>query len=132
MVFAFTLGELPQVHDALVADPVKWTAEIRNDQRFMEHIIPDRTYWPDPWVKSFKRHVLSAPVVNWFRGPGTPPSGTRILAFHGRPRPAELVPDEGQVWGDFWRSGRGAVPWFRDYWLEHGGRDGVLDQIGPR
>lgn len=131
-VVGFTLGGLPQVWDALCSDPNGWVERIQNDQRFMEHIITDRTYWPAEWVTSFKRHVLPGPVINWFKGPGLPPKGTKILAFHGRPRPAELVPDEGQVWGDLWRYGKGAVPWFREYWLKNGGRDGVIGQIGPR
>ncbi len=131
-VFAFTLGELADVHDKLAAEPERWLSEIQNDQRFMEHIITDRGFWPAAWVQSFKRHVLPGPVLNRFMKPGLPPAGCKVLAFHGRPRPAELVPDMGQRWGDFWRTGRGAVPWFRKYWLENGGRDGVIEEIGPR
>ena len=128
-VFAFDLGGLTHLHDMLVETPGPWLDRIKNDQRYIEHLVPDRSFWPDDWVTSFKRHVLPGPVVNRFRGPGLPPAGTKILAFHGRPRPAELVPDQGQIWGDFWRHGRGAVPWFRDYWLRHGGRDLRFDQL---
>ena len=131
-VFAFTFDDLAEVHNSLAKDPNHWVATIQNDQRFMEHIIPNRAFWPETWVRSFKRHVLPGPGLNWFMKPGLPPAGCKVLAFHGRPRPAELVPDMGQRWGDFWRSGRGAVPWFRQYWLENGGRDGVIQEIGPR
>lgn len=128
-VFGFALGDMAAAHHLLTDDPAGWVARIRNDQRYMEHVVPSRSFWPGDWVTSFKRHVLAAPIVNRFKAPGQPPAGTRILAFHGRPRPAELVPDQGQVWGDFWRHGKGAVPWFRDYWLRHGGSDRMFEHI---
>lgn len=129
-VISFQIGALGHLYHELVARPEHWTQSIRNDQRFMWKLQPNITFWPAPWVISFKRHLMHAPLVNRVLPPRTPPKGTRILAFHGRPRPAELVPDRHQVWGDFWRAGRGAVPYFRDYWLSNGGRE-TVEAIGP-
>ncbi|MBI1493863.1 MULTISPECIES: hypothetical protein [Rhodobacterales] len=129
-VLAFDFDELTHIYDELIARPDEWPNEIRNDQRFIWKIHQDVSFWPDEWVISFKRHLLRAPLVNRVLPPKSPPEGTKILAFHGRPRPAEIVPDSGQRWGDFWRSGKGAVPWFREYWMNNGGREDV-EGIGP-
>lgn len=130
MVISFDIGSMGHVYDELVSRPEHWTSTVRNDQRFMWKLHDDVTFWPDDWVISFKRHLLHPPLVNRFVPPKSPPEGTRILAFHGRPRPAELVPGRNQVWGDFWRAGRGPVPFFRDYWLSNGGRE-TVEAIGP-
>lgn len=129
-VIAFEIGSLGHIHEELVSRPEYWTSTVRNDQRFMWKQQKEITFWPNPWVISFKRHLLHAPLVNRVLPPRTPPGGTKVLAFHGRPRPAELVPDRHQAWGDFWRAGRGPVSWFREYWLSNGGRE-TVDAIGP-
>ena len=129
-VIAFEVGMLGHIYDELVARPEHWTSTMRNDQRFMWKQQDEVTFWPKSWVISFKRHLLYPPIANRVLPPRSPPQDTRILAFHGRPRPAELVPNRHQVWGDFWRAGRGAVPWFREYWLSNGGRESV-NAIGP-
>ena len=130
MVISFEIGTLGHIYDELVARPKHWTSTVRNDQRFMWKQQSEINFWPESWVISFKRHLLPPPIVNRVLPPRTPPRDARILAFHGRPRPAELVPDDHQTWGDFWRAGRGAVPWFREYWLSNGGRERI-EAIGP-
>ena len=129
-VIAFEIGTLGHIYDEFVSHPEHWTSTIRNDQRFMWQQQEKVTFWPKPWVISFKRHLLYPPAVNRVLPPRKPPRDARILAFHGRPRPAELVPDCHQTWGDFWRAGRGAVHWFREYWLSNGGSEKV-EAIGP-
>ncbi|MDE0520610.1 MAG: hypothetical protein OXH79_01475 [Boseongicola sp.] len=131
-VIAFEIGALGHIYEELVQAPNYWTSTVRNDQRFTWNQQGERgvTFWPESWVISFKRHLLHPPLVNRVLSPRVPPPVTRILAFHGRPRSAELVPDDQQAWGDFWRAGRGAVPWFREYWLSNGGRE-TVDAIGP-
>ena len=129
-VIAFEIGTLGHIYDELVARPEHWTSTVRNDQRFMWKQQSEIAFWPESWVISFKRHLLHPPLVNKVLSPRAPHRDARVLAFHGRPRPAELVPDCNQSWGDFWRSGRGAVPWFREYWLSNGGRE-TVEAIGP-
>lgn len=130
MVIAFEIGTLGHIFDELIARPEYWTSTVRNDQRFMWNQQEEVTFWPKSWVISFKRHLLPPPLANRVLPPRSPPKDTRILAFHGRPRPAELVPDHHQAWGDFWRTGRGSVDWFREYWLSNGGHE-TVGAIGP-
>ncbi len=130
-VLAFNIGSVSYIYDQLAAKPTYWPSTIRNDQRFIWHHKKKVHFWPSNWVISFKRHLLRPPLINKIMQPRSPPRDTRILAFHGRPRPAELVPDQQQRWGDFWRSGYGAVSWFREYWLNNGGNE-TIEAIGPR
>ena len=130
MVIAFDIGSLGYMYDQLTTNPQYWPSKIRNDQRFIWHHKKDAHFWPNEWVISFKRHLMRPPLINRVLPPKCPPQDTRILAFHGRPRPAELVPNQRQKWGDFWRSGYGAVSWFREYWLINGG-DETIEAIGP-
>lgn len=130
-VLGFELGSMPELYDNFVAKPQTWTNALRNDQRYLWQEQDNITFWPDEYVISFKRHLLRAPLVNRILPPKPVPEGTKVLAFHGRPRPAEVIADGDQVWGDFWRYGRGPVTWFRDYWLENGGRDNLEEGLGP-
>lgn len=130
-VLAFDLGSLPHLFDNFVQNRETLTREIRNDQRYLWKFQKSIAFWPATDVISFKRHLMRAPIINRFLPPKTVPNGTRILAFHGRPRPAEIIPEGNQKWGDFWRCGRGPVVWFRNYWLENGGRDNLEEGVGP-
>jgi len=130
-VMSFTLGTLPHLFDTFVENREKLTREVRNDQRYLWKFQKNITFWPVADVISFKRHLMRPPVISFFLPPKDIPKGTRILAFHGRPRPAEIIPEGNYKWGDFWRCGRGPVRWFRKYWLDNGGRDNLEDGIGP-
>jgi len=46
-------------------------------------------FWPDDWTRSFKRHCRPAFPLNLVMPPKKP--DTRILVFHGRPDPEEVV-----------------------------------------
>jgi len=130
-VLAFDLGTLPHLFDRFVKDRATLTQDIRNDQRYLWKFQKEIAFWPAEYVISFKRHLMRAPIVNWFLKPKMFPKGTRVLAFHGRPRPAEVIADGNEWWGDFWRCGRGPVMWFRNYWLANGGRDNLEEGLGP-
>ncbi len=122
-IFAFTLGEMSYMYDAYAKDPEDAAREFRNEQRFVTAYARDMRFWKHPTIISFKRHLLAPPVLNRFIKPKAPWPGVSVLAFHGEPRPIDVVPDRGQVWGKPLRWGRGAVPFVRDYWLRYGGTE---------
>ena len=62
-------------------------------------------------------------MVDWFLPQRTPPPGTKIVAFHGDPRPIDVVRQGNHYWNEWPRRGRGPIPWVRDYWLENGYQD---------
>lgn len=121
-VFGFDLGSMAGIVDAFATDPGKALDECRIEQRFVESQVESWKPWPAEWVISFKRHLRQPMLLDRFRAPKPPPKAARIVAFHGEPRPLQLVEDGGR-WGSFPRYGRGAVQWMRDYWIENGGGD---------
>lgn len=122
-IFAFNLGELSYLYEVFAADPEGACKQFRNEQRFVTHYVRDMRFWSHPMVISFKRHLMAPPLINRLLKPREPLEGTSILVFHGIPRPIDVVPDNNQVWGSFFRYGRGSVKYVRDYWLKHGGKD---------
>ena len=60
-------------------------------QAYLTHCINKYLkFWPDPWVKSFKRHCRPAFPFNYIMEPRIP-KGASIIAFHGKPDPHEVL-----------------------------------------
>ena len=122
-IFGFSLATETHILERYLADPEAARASVRHEQAWVTKTCNDMTFWPDGWVVSFKRNLLAYPLVNRVVPPSAPPVGAKIVAFHGVPRPIDVVPDQNQRWGSWSRYGRGAVPFVRDYWLKYGGHD---------
>jgi hypothetical protein len=118
-VFAFTLGEQLQVLNAFQRDPAHAMATYRNEQDFVAAHATEVSLWPSGVVISFKRHLVRRFGRDLIRPPRCPAPGPAILAFHGDPRPVDLL--RRGLWGRFPHVGRGPVKWVRDYWTRHGG-----------
>lgn len=118
-IFAFDLGKLSYLYNAFMADPSLAMNSFRSEQRFVTHHAKEMVFWNHPQIISFKRHLLAAPLLNRWVKPKLPPQDTKVLVFHGVPRPIDVVPDENQRWGSFFRYGRGTVHFVRRYWLLH-------------
>lgn len=119
-VFAFTLGEQQQILKEFTADPDTAMARFQNEQDFVAAYATDVSLWPNGAVISFKRHCVRRYGRDLIWPPRPPAPGPAILAFHGDPRPADLL--RAGVWGRFPHLGRGPVGWVVDYWTGHGGR----------
>lgn len=119
-VFAFTLGEQGQILSAFRDDPQGAMARFANEQDFVAAHASDMSLWPTGWVISYKRHLVRRYGRDLIVPPSAPAPGPAILAFHGDPRPADLL--RSGVWGRFPHLGRGPVAWVVDYWTGHGGR----------
>ncbi|MEM9677276.1 MAG: hypothetical protein AAF890_04395 [Pseudomonadota bacterium] len=120
-VFSFDLGQMSHIYDAYARDPEAAANNFRNEQRFVTHSAEELEFWDSSDVVSFKRHLLAPPIVNRFVKPKTPSEGTKVLVFHGNPRPRDVIREDSGRWGGFWQAGRGPVPYVRDYWVEYGG-----------
>lgn len=121
-IFAFDLCAMSWVVERLMADLDGNVERFKLEQDFIHAIVSDMSYWPEEWVISFKYHLRQPLVIDRFRPPKPPPQSAKIVAFHGRPRPSDLLGGYHGNWDVFPHYGSGAVPWMRDYWLEHGGR----------
>lgn len=83
-------------------------------QSYLSHCIREHmVYWPDSWVKSFKKHCRPIFPLNFLLEPKLPKAAS-IIAFHGKPDPDEVL-----------RGFRGkkihhhvlSAKWIRDHWV---------------
>ena len=125
-IFAFTLGEQAQIYTDFIRDPDFVFQHYRTEQKWISASAHGMQFWDRKTVISFKRHLLAPAIVNRFVKPKEPSKEVSVVCFHGTPRPIDVVADNNQLWGNFMRYGRGAVPFVRSYWLKNGGRDTTL------
>lgn len=121
-VIGFNIGREAHILAAFQADKAATMRDFANEQDFVAAEVPDMGYWPSGWVISFKRRLRRALGVDLVLPPKEPPRGTRIVAFHGDPRPITLMHPKAGFWDRFPHMGHGQVDWVRDYWVNNGGR----------
>lgn len=122
-VFAFDLGAQTQIVDRFRADPEGAFDRFALEQRFIEAHVSAWSTWPQDWVISFKRHLRRSAIIDRFLPPRRPDPSSKILAFHGDPRPIDVIRPDNSSWATFPHYGRGAIGWVRNYWLENGYKD---------
>jgi hypothetical protein len=89
--FRFEANKQPFVVDQFEREREWALAHFRPPQTYLTHCIrPDMTYWPEHWVRSFKRHCRHTFPLNLALTPRLP-RDARIIAFHGRPNPDEVI-----------------------------------------
>lgn len=95
--FMFEAGAWPDAWDALqqIKDNVK-NQEL-GAQRFITDFFRDKaSFWPEGWIVSYKKHAV-----------GGYPEGSKIVVFHGEPKPHQAM------WG--WRNAP-PEPWIIEHW----------------
>lgn len=113
-VFRFEAGKSQYICDTFLRerDRAVDPAHFRTEQAFLTYAMRECHWWPETWVRSFKRHSLRPFPLNLCSTPRLP-RDTRILVFHGYPDPDEAL-----------RGYRGKrphqhalpAPWIADYW----------------
>lgn len=116
-VLGWIAGEQDHLLARFVADPDGERAALRNDQEFITAHAHGRGYWPNDWCASFKRHCVWYWPLSLVLNRPQPPRWARVLVFHGKPDPVDLIGDDPKRrWGARRKFGHGPVPWVRDYW----------------
>lgn len=121
-LLAFDIGAETQILNAFQDDPTAAMQAYQNEQDFVGAHASQIGFWPLDWVISFKRHLRQPIGLDLFLQPRQPPAGTRVLAFHGTPRPVDLIPERPGFWDRFPHLGHGQVRYVADYWQSHGGQ----------
>ncbi|SFK61098.1 hypothetical protein SAMN04488036_101662 [Shimia haliotis] len=121
-VFAFDAGKQVQILETFRDDKDMAFRQFANEQDFVRANAQGLSYWPDDWVLSFKRHLRRPIGLDLFLEPKQAPESARIIAFHGAPRPIDLVSERAGFWDKFPHLGHGQVSWVKDYWIDNGGR----------
>ena len=120
-VFAFDLGTLGFLVSDLRRDRDGIVKRYLLDQDYLHDAIRDIKYWPQSWLVSFKYHLRRPLVIDRFLPPSQPPDHAKMVVFHGRPRPIDLINPPNGNWDRFPHYGSGGVEWMRRYWSANGG-----------
>ncbi len=121
MIFSYDLGALPEIAETFRQDPAAAWTQFRQEQQYVHHMAPDAAFWPEGWVISFKRALRRPIGLDLVLPPREPSGEARVVAFHGRPRPIDLISGRPRFWDRFPHMGNGVVPWMADYWQRNGG-----------
>lgn len=116
------LGFIPRDHGYIYEQFMADTAiplSYPLDQDFLTENVTKRTYWPISWTASFKWHCMKYYPLNLLFPKIREPKQAKIVVFHGKPRPVDVVPLGNYRWGTNRKFGYGPVNWVRDYWLRY-------------
>lgn len=122
-VFRFDVGSQPRIWKSFVEDSEMIMSTFHGDQDWITEAVTEAELWPEDWVVSFKkqcdariRHsyghigaLLRRLGIMKVRGDSRVPAGARIVQFHGKPDPVDVM--DGPY--DIYRQAR----WIRDYWF---------------
>jgi hypothetical protein len=120
-VISYELGSLQHVAENFKQNKSKIMSLFRTEQAYAATQIKNIEFWPEGWVLSFKRSLRQPLIMDLFLHPKEPPNTAKMVAFHGTPRPRDLLPGGPSFWDRFPHLGHGPVPWMRDYWVRNGG-----------
>jgi hypothetical protein len=118
-IFTFDLGAHSNILDHFMLNRDAIVNEHRIEQIYVQDMVDNMAFWPKDWVLSFKYHLRRPALTGLVLAPPAPKPENRVIAFHGEPRPIDLV--NGGVWGIGPHWGLGRVKWMVDYWRRHGG-----------
>jgi hypothetical protein len=115
-VYRYTIGKHNEVLEYFDANKAEVCSSFRTEQGYltaMEKKAGRLVFWPEDWCKSFKRHCMPKGLVGLWKAP-SPPAGTKIVVFHGHPKPEEAIVGKGS------KAIRPMqpAPWIADYWRE--------------
>lgn len=118
-VFAFDIGSLGHVVEKLKSQRDALVAQHKIEQEYLHHAVDGIAYWPQDWLVSFKCHLRQPLVLDRFMAPKAPPPQAKLVIFHGKPRPIDLVRPPKGNWERFPHYGSGAVDWMTHYWEDN-------------
>lgn len=88
-------------------------ANFQPPQTYLTHCIrPKMCYWPEHWVRSFKRHCQPAFPLNLLNTPHLPEDAS-IIVFHGKPDPEDVI---NGYRGRKIHHGCRPTPWVAEHW----------------
>lgn len=119
-VFRFTVGKYPQIYDRFVADPEGlYRNEFRIEQEFISAVLNglgEQVFWPTGWCRSFKEDLLPGWPMRFWQVPALP-ADCRIVVFHGKPDPDEVMVGQwpAKGWKKIYKYVR-PVAWVAENW----------------
>lgn len=118
--FAFEAGKASYLLDYYRANTLEVLVQYRTEQAFISGHLPERcAFFPEPWCKSYKKHVMPSGLARWSRQPYPKPEGAKMLVFHGRPNPPDAIKGRwGKrfAWYKRWYKTIQPNDWLAQYW----------------
>lgn len=99
-VYRFTIGAHPDLIENLKTNKDAVLRKVRNEQEYVTGTLAEQgklKYWPAEWCVSFKRHCMPRGIMGWFKPAAIPP-GAKIIAFHGKPNPDDVIAGRSGKW----------------------------------
>lgn len=118
-IFAFDIGAHVEIAEALVADIDRALALYINEQHFIQCHLDGWTPWPDRTICSLKYDLRQPVLLSPFRHPENPGNRAPILAFHGDPRPLDMIENRISSAREFPHMWIGKVRWVHAYWQKY-------------
>ena len=96
-VMAWNYSTMSHLHGSFLADPISIMSRHRGDQDFIDSQLKTKVFWPDAWTRSYRWECWRGGIIE-----GVPnryayvdditiiPDETKILVFHGKPKPHEI------------------------------------------
>ena len=121
-IISYDIGSLGHIADYFRQNKNQIIASFRTEQAYVATRVGKIDFWPEGWILSFKRSLRRPLGVDLLLHPKEPPASARLVAFHGTPRPKDLLKGGPLFWDRLPHLGHGVVPWMQDYWERNGGR----------
>lgn len=116
-VFRFRVGELQEVWDRFLPDPMAMMRLYRNSQTFVCRTLGHVDFFPSQWCLSFKHSLVPRWPLNLVIPPRLP-QGTKVVAFTGKPDMDEAARGEWPVtapWKKIYKTVRPSS-WIAEHW----------------
>lgn len=116
-VYRFPAGAMSYIYEKFNADPERYLAAYRNEQKYISGEAHDMVFWPHDWCVSFKHNLMPRWPLNFFVTPKLP-AGTKLVAFTGKPDPDEAAIGVWPVkaaWKKLYKHVR-PTHWINEHW----------------
>ena len=120
-IFCFEIGKYSHFVSNLQNNLNTLINQHELEQVYVQEICENIEFWPEPWVISYKRSLRQPIGKDLIFSPTKPGPQTKVIAFHGKPRPIDLINKGFYNRDRFPHFLLRSVDWARDYWLENGG-----------
>lgn len=116
-VYRFPADAMSYIYEKFNAEPERYLALYRNEQKYISGEAHDMVFWPHDWCVSFKHNLMPRWPLNFFVTPKLP-QGTKLVAFTGKPDPDEAAIGVWPVkaaWKKLYKHVR-PTPWINENW----------------
>ena len=111
--FRFTTGQHHYAYERFLAEGDQMFRDYPTEQAGLTDTVRQyKKYWPNEWVRSFKRHCHRPFPFNMYLPPKYCPEAS-IIAFHGKPNPDQAI--EGFK-GTRVHHSTLPAPWIKQHW----------------